>query len=519
MSPREAPTRRRHAELARDGELETLLELSDGKDGDAEAYKWLSVAVDFGHAEAGDLIDELVEASSLRFDDDQFLSGGAHLELGVAYLLGEDGLPFDLAKGRAHLAEALNRHYPASVQGGDAMLAEARTRLTGDALSVFDSVYPPPPSASPAHSRPRSQLQTVPFADARRQLPKGARASLARLRMPERAVAQVCDGDWSCDGDLVIESNLFWIRGDLTVGNNLSVLDSCLLVVDGALRCNNALLFGCHARVGTATIARGVVAAGALATAELHATAVIHGAGVEWVHDLPDHDAPLLVVGKPNPDVTLSPEILDSRGTLDRSRLVHHVTGGGVVRVEPVVPEGHLTAQAADARIGRRCFVGQVRVVPVVSTPVAVKTFDADRLTGPGEAVLIAHDVTVSGRMPANASTIAIEGNLRVGSLELGDGVLVVNGTVTASLYVFAPDTLGTFAFAGKQLDTDGPSTLDVPIVVWFNREADTFEIWVRDGTALRRRPDLLKHSALTMKSTFSPTKALAALRANRFPT
>jgi TPR repeat protein len=135
--------------LAKAGDLDALLELAyadvDGdetEEADAQAYKWLVVALDFGHAKAENLIDDLYEGTSLRFDDDQFVAGETHLELGVAYLLGADGFAKDLAKGREHLVEADECGFPASIQGGEEMLAEIRAKLPSDSLAVFDEIYP-----------------------------------------------------------------------------------------------------------------------------------------------------------------------------------------------------------------------------------------------------------------------------------------------------------------------------------------------------------------------------------------
>jgi hypothetical protein len=138
------PTGRQLLALAREGDLEPLLHLCD-IDGDGEgdilAYKWLNVASDFGHVEADDMIDDVMEVSSLRYDDDSSVTGGVHFDLGVAYLTGGDGLPLDLDLGQSHLAHAVECRYPAGIQGGDELVAQARAALTGAARAVFDGVY------------------------------------------------------------------------------------------------------------------------------------------------------------------------------------------------------------------------------------------------------------------------------------------------------------------------------------------------------------------------------------------
>lgn len=139
------PTVQHLLALAREGDVEPLLHLCD-IDGDGEgdilAYKWLTVASDFGHADADDLIDDVLEVSSLRYDDDNFVVGGIHFELGMAYLTGGDGLPLNLDTGRLHLADAAASHYPAGIQDGHEVVARARTMLTGEARTIFDAVYP-----------------------------------------------------------------------------------------------------------------------------------------------------------------------------------------------------------------------------------------------------------------------------------------------------------------------------------------------------------------------------------------
>src|SRR5207245_2364187 len=132
------------AQLAMRGDLDVLLRLVYGAaqhDPEVIAYKWLAVASDFGYGNADDMLGDLVESSSLRFAADRYGTGRAHWRLGLAYLTNTDGLPRDLDKARSHLASAKDRGYPMSVQGADAMMAQARARLAPDALAVFDAVF------------------------------------------------------------------------------------------------------------------------------------------------------------------------------------------------------------------------------------------------------------------------------------------------------------------------------------------------------------------------------------------
>ena len=131
--------------LAQAGDLDALLARMDDvpeEDRDEAAYKWLNVAVDFGHGEADERIADLMEGSSLRFDDDQFLTGNAHWELGLAYATGGESLPKDVGKATTHFEAAHDCGYPMSIETGDEMIADARKQLTGDARKAFAAIYP-----------------------------------------------------------------------------------------------------------------------------------------------------------------------------------------------------------------------------------------------------------------------------------------------------------------------------------------------------------------------------------------
>ncbi|WP_412543228.1 hypothetical protein R8Z50_12370 [Longispora sp. K20-0274] len=133
-----------YVDMARRGDLDALARLSDGDpdgDGDLLAYRWLNVARDFGHPAADELIDDLLEVSSLRYDDDQFAVGSEHFGLGVAYLVGRHGLPVDPERAGRHLEEARELGWPAHVEDGDQLLAEARAGLSGPGLTVFTRVF------------------------------------------------------------------------------------------------------------------------------------------------------------------------------------------------------------------------------------------------------------------------------------------------------------------------------------------------------------------------------------------
>ena len=137
-APQTAPAT--HADLARKGDLDAIMSLSNNSPGgweDAQAYKWLVAAEDFGHKGATAKIADLLEISSLRYDDGNMLTGHMHYELALAYLTGGDGLPLDLAKARKNLALSLD-----GIQNIDLDFASDRQKLGGDALRVFDEEIP-----------------------------------------------------------------------------------------------------------------------------------------------------------------------------------------------------------------------------------------------------------------------------------------------------------------------------------------------------------------------------------------
>ncbi|MFE4924302.1 hypothetical protein [Streptomyces sp. NPDC056661] len=102
------------------------------------AYKWLNVASDYGYGEADEMIDDVLEYV-LRHDGDNFVTGCAHFELAVSYLIGSDGLPVDFEKAQIHLEEMLRRGYPDSLQDGNSLLDEARVGMNPEAQQVFDA--------------------------------------------------------------------------------------------------------------------------------------------------------------------------------------------------------------------------------------------------------------------------------------------------------------------------------------------------------------------------------------------
>jgi len=134
-----------YAELARTGNLDALFALMDTESAsknDRTAYKWLAAASDFGHDEAENMIGDVMEVSSLRYDDDAYETAAAHWELAVAYLEGGEGLPFDLALARKHLEEAFRDHDLEGINAGtkESYAAEpVLARLSGDARALLEA--------------------------------------------------------------------------------------------------------------------------------------------------------------------------------------------------------------------------------------------------------------------------------------------------------------------------------------------------------------------------------------------
>jgi len=133
------------ATLARKGNLDALfglMDLDSSSPNDRDAYKWLCAAADFGHEEANDLIDDVMEVSSMRYDDDQYETAAAHWELAAAYLEGADGLPRDLALAKNHLADAFRIHDLDGINAGTNEKYSAKpllARLDGDAKALLAS--------------------------------------------------------------------------------------------------------------------------------------------------------------------------------------------------------------------------------------------------------------------------------------------------------------------------------------------------------------------------------------------
>jgi hypothetical protein len=149
------------AELAREGKLKTIfaqIDLESDSRGDRNVYKWLCYAADLGH-DSDDLIQDVLEVGSLRYDDDGYEQAAARWELAVAYLLETDGLTFDAASVRNHLEAALTEYSLANIAectkepyDADEVLAA----LKGDRKALLEEVL-----ADGPYRKIRHRLKTL----------------------------------------------------------------------------------------------------------------------------------------------------------------------------------------------------------------------------------------------------------------------------------------------------------------------------------------------------------------------
>jgi hypothetical protein len=107
---------------------------------DEAMYKWLLVAADFGNENALEMAGDLLETSTLRYDDGGMVAGLIHLELGQHYLCGVAPIPVDHEKASGHLAQARKLEVHRTTDVGKSFDA-FRRKLGVDALALFDSFF------------------------------------------------------------------------------------------------------------------------------------------------------------------------------------------------------------------------------------------------------------------------------------------------------------------------------------------------------------------------------------------
>jgi TPR repeat protein len=135
----EPPAKADLARLAMTGAVDKIFALTfaESDEDDALAYKWLQVAADFGHADAGPSIEDVCELTSMRYDDDQITAGHLQFELAAAYLTGGEGLPRDLARAKQRLIAARDTGFP-QTKDDTQLLKQTRKAVDKAALAVLN---------------------------------------------------------------------------------------------------------------------------------------------------------------------------------------------------------------------------------------------------------------------------------------------------------------------------------------------------------------------------------------------
>jgi len=101
----ELPTQTQLHNWAKSGDMDAIYRLTvDHQDQErvSLALLWFLVAQDYGHSAAGEAVNDLLETTILRYDDDGFALGFAHYDLLLAYLIGDLGLAPDFDKAAGH---------------------------------------------------------------------------------------------------------------------------------------------------------------------------------------------------------------------------------------------------------------------------------------------------------------------------------------------------------------------------------------------------------------------------------
>jgi TPR repeat protein len=119
--------------------IRALFRTTNNVEADGDAYRWLLVAADYGHAAGETSAREMLSTSLLR--DDPEIAGLAHLDLGEWYLTGKNGLPRDLERGRKHLERAKEL---VDLELAVDSFSSSRKKLPPDAAAVLDAIFPAP---------------------------------------------------------------------------------------------------------------------------------------------------------------------------------------------------------------------------------------------------------------------------------------------------------------------------------------------------------------------------------------
>ncbi len=142
----------------------------------------------------------------------------------------------------------------------------------------------------------------------------------AQELVPEAARAltagRVHEGSLHVSGDLVLDQPLTWVRGDLSVDGLIDSPDRNVLLVQGALRCHDAIL---NRAFVTGPLVAQVLCAHELHARSLECLTLFVGAGTK-----PDLEhrpkAVVMELGK-KPKKRCPPEVLDAAGKVDRFKV------------------------------------------------------------------------------------------------------------------------------------------------------------------------------------------------------
>lgn len=151
-----------------------------------------------------------------------------------------------------------------------------------------------------------------------------------------------------------------------------------------------------------------------------------------------------------------------------------------------------ISAADADTITGSSWFTGYTNSVELHQGNTQWSGLDAQARAdekGDTEYVLVLGDLAIDGDVDLRSevqSIYAIAGNLTARRVILGDAVLVVGGTVTATEWVLGPPGEGLFDVAGAQIESHQDALFAhvvAPTVVVFDRNLNRFHVAI-DGVS-----------------------------------
>jgi len=154
-----------------------------------------------------------------------------------------------------------------------------------------------------------------------------------------------------------------------------------------------------------------------------------------------------------------------------------------------------IVAKDADRRAKGPWFRDHTSRVAVERDGFRVVTFDAAKRAkkaGSSEYVLFEGNVVVDGTLNLGSgvrSIYVVLGDLTARRIELGDAVLVVRGTVSATEYVFTPRNEGVFAVHGEQRPEKQLRHLKTPLYLAYDARARGHRLFAGSTTKLVEVP------------------------------